>query len=70
MKTNFINRSGRTYLISNPDQLGNGTELGYYRESFGQFPFQAVLKKPYHSEQGFQTEKEAQDWLVEQSRRY
>jgi len=63
--TNFINRSGRTYLVQNPNNFGEGVDLGYYRETlFG--TVQAVALKPY-DEQEFETVEDAQTWLKQKA---
>ncbi len=66
MRVNFLNRAGRTYLIANPDNFGNGKDLGYYRETlFGEF--EAVILTPYYDSATFQTEEGAQQWIKTQS---
>lgn len=67
MNTNFINRGGRTYLVQNPNQFGQGIDLGYYRDDFS--GVKAVSLKPFHQEKefGIDCEKEAMIWLRQQS---
>jgi len=66
MVANFINRGGRTYLVANPNSLGQGKDPGYYREGFGDFT--AVLLVPFYRDKKFSTEVEAQEWLKSEAR--
>lgn len=61
---NLFDRNGRVYLVLNPDQYGNGIDLGYYREDlFG--GIKAVCLRPYHQEKEFANQKDAIAWLKE-----
>jgi hypothetical protein len=58
---NFIDRAGRTYLVKNPNSLGSGVDIGYYRELVSG-DFRAILVRPY-DEKSFETAEQCQQWL-------
>ena len=58
---NFVNRYGRTYLVENPNNMGKGKDIGYYRElAFG--GYKAVFLTPLDDED-FGSAEECQEWL-------
>jgi hypothetical protein len=59
---NFINKDGRTYLVKNPNSLGEGKNVGYYREALSG-GFKVIRLEPY-TEESFATAEECQAWLM------
>jgi hypothetical protein len=59
---NFINKDGRTYLVKNPNSLGEGKNVGYYRENLSG-DFKAIRLEPYTGG-SFATAEECQAWLM------
>lgn len=58
---NFINEAGKTYLTA------RNVRYGYYKHNVISSKYKAVTMRPYNDAE-FDSEEEAQQWLLEQTR--